>query len=70
MAHFVPTIEKTLAEGLGRLFRDHMWKLHGLPENIISDREAQFATNLMKKLNQMLGIKTKLSTAFHPQIDG
>ena len=38
MAHFIATIEKTSAEGLARLFRDHVWKLHGLPESIISDR--------------------------------
>ena len=70
MVHFVLTTEKTSAEGLARLFRDHVWKLHGLPESIISDRGAQFAANLMKELNQMLGIETKLSTAFHPQMDG
>ena len=70
MVHFVPTTEKTSAEGLARLFRDHVWKLHGLPESIISDRGAQFAANLMEELNQMLGIETKLSTAFHPQTDG
>jgi len=69
MAHFIPTTEKTLAEGLARLFRDHVWKLHGLPESIISDRGAQFAANLMKELNQILGIETRLSTAFHPQTD-
>ena len=38
MVHFIPTIEKTSAEGLARLFRDNVWKLHGLPESIISDR--------------------------------
>ena len=38
MAHFVPTTEKTTAEGLVRLFRDNVWWLHGLPESIISDR--------------------------------
>ena len=38
MVHFVLTIERTLAEGLARLFRDNVWKLHGLPESIISDR--------------------------------
>jgi len=36
MVHFIPTIEKTSAEGLARLFRDNMWKLHGLPESIIT----------------------------------
>jgi len=38
MVHFIPTIEKTSAEGLAQLFRDNVWKLHGLPESIISDR--------------------------------
>jgi len=38
MSYFVVTIEKTTAEGLVRLFRDNMWKLHGLPESMISDR--------------------------------
>ena len=28
MVHFIPTTEKILAEGLARLFRDNMWKLH------------------------------------------
>ena len=34
MVHFILTIEKTIAEGLARLFRDNIWKLHGLPESI------------------------------------
>jgi len=38
MVHFIVTTEKTSAEGLAKLFQDHVWKLHGLPESIISDR--------------------------------
>jgi len=38
MAHFIPTTEKTSTEGLAQLFRDNIWKLHGLPDSIISDR--------------------------------
>ena len=38
MSHFVETIEKMMAEELVRLFRDNIWKLHGLPESVISDR--------------------------------
>jgi len=57
-------------EGLARLFRDNVWKLHRLPESIISDRGPQFAAGLMKELNGMLGIKSKLSTVFYPQTDG
>ena len=70
MTHFVTTMEGTSVEGLARLFRDNVWKLHGLLESVISDRGPQFAAELTRKLNRILGIKTKLSTAFHPQMDG
>ena len=70
MVHFVPTTEKTLVEGLAWLFRDNVWKLHSLPESIISDRGPQFAAGLIKELNEILGIKSKLSMAFYPQTDG
>ena len=70
ISHFMVTIEKTMAERLARLFRDNVQKLHGLPESIISDREPQFAAGLMKKLNKMLGIETKLFMVYHSQTDG
>ena len=70
MMHFIATTEGTLAEGLARLFRDNVWRLYGLPESVVSDRGPQFVAELTKELNGMLGIKTKLSTAFHPQMDG
>jgi len=69
MSHFVATTEKTMAEGLARLFRDNVWKLHRLPESMISDRGLQFAAGMMKELNKMLGIETKLSMAYHPETD-
>ena len=69
MAHFVPTTERTSAEGVARLFWDNIWKLHGLPESIIIDRRVQFVAGMIKKLNCMLGINTKLSMAYHPQTD-
>jgi len=70
ITYFVATTEGTSAEGLARLFRDNVWKLHGLPESVMSDRGSQFTAELTKELNRMLGIETRLSTAFHPQIDG
>ena len=70
MTHFVATTEGTSAEGLARLFWDNVWKLHRLPESVVLDRGPQFAAELTKELNRMLGIKTKLSTAFHSQTDG
>jgi len=45
--HFTLTTEKTLAKGLARLFRDNVWKLHSLPESIISDKGLQFVVGLM-----------------------
>ena len=47
-----------------------MWKLHELLESIISNREPQFTAGLMKELNKMLEIETKLFTTYHPQTDG
>jgi len=67
MVHFIPTTEKTSAKGLARLFRDNMWKLHGLPKSIISDRGPQFAAGLMRELNGILEIKNKMSMVFHSQ---
>ena len=69
MSHFVATTEKITAEGLARLFRDNVWKLQGLPESVISDRRPQFAAGMTKELNKILGIETKLSTAYHLEID-
>jgi len=65
MTYFVTTTEGISAEGLAKLFRNNVWKLHGLPESIVSDRGLQFAAEMMRELNSMLGIEMKLSTAFH-----
>ena len=70
MTHFVATMEGTSVEGLARLFWDNVWKLHRLPESVVSDRGLQFAAELTKKLNRILEIQTKLLTTFHPQTDG
>ena len=69
MTYFVATTEGTMAEELARLFRDNVWRLHGLPKSVVSDRRPQFAAELTKELNRMLGIQMKLSTAFYPQTD-
>ena len=70
MTYFVATTEGISAEGSARLFWDNVWKLHGLPESVVSDRGPQFAVELTKELNRMLEIETRLSTVFHPQTDG
>jgi len=70
MIYFVATIERMSAEGLIRLFRDNVWKLHRLPESIVLDRELQFAVEMTKELNRILGIETRLLMSYYPQTDG
>ena len=60
MVYFIVIIEGILIKRLARLFRDNIWKLYRLLESVMSDRRLQFVVNLTKKLNKMLGIKTKL----------
>ena len=69
ITHFVATTEGTLVKRLAKLFKDNIQKLHGLPESVVSDKVLQFAAELTKELNRMLGIETKLLTAFYLQTD-
>lgn len=68
--HIAPTTKEVTSLGVARLFRDHVWRHHGLPDQIISDRGSQFVSSFTRELNHMLGIRTSLSTAFHPETDG
>ena len=70
LIHVVPTTDNVTSYGVARLYRDNVWKHHGLPEEIISDRGSIFISLFMKELNSILGIKTSASTAYHPQTDG
>jgi transposase InsO family protein len=70
MVRLFPT-KTTLSSGeLAKLYRDEIWKLHGIPQKIISDRGPQFASKFMGELCKALGIQRALSTAYHPQTDG
>ena len=66
---FVATIEGISTKDLVRLFRDNVWKLHRLPESVVSNRGPQFTVELTKELNRILETEMKLSTLFHPQTD-
>src|SRR5882724_1756040 len=69
-AHIIPTTLDIMASGVAQLFRDHIWKLHGLPEEVISNRGTQFVSSFMHNLSQLLGIKVAALTPYHPQTDG
>jgi hypothetical protein len=70
MRHFVACNQNVNAEDLADLFVNHVWKHHGLPDDIFSDRGPQFAARFWRHLCQRLRIAPKLSSAFHPQTDG
>jgi len=60
--HFVPTHTMVTAEGAARLFLHHVWKLHGLPKRVVSDRGPQFVASFTKELYRLLGIRLSSST--------
>ena len=71
MAHFIPIKSKQkTAENCAKLFLKHVWKLHGLPSNIVSDRDSMFTGWFWAELMERLNVKLRNSMAFRPQTDG
>src|SRR6185295_6831912 len=68
--HFVATKTSITAPELAKIFFDNVFKLHGMPEGIISDRDPKFTSLFWKALFKCMGTKLSMSTAFHPQSDG
>ncbi|KAI5115710.1 hypothetical protein M0805_006204 [Coniferiporia weirii] len=66
----IPCTKTLDALGMAKLYHDNVYKRFGLPKCIISDRGPQFASQVFQTLCTRLGIKSKLSTAYHPQTDG
>ena len=58
------------SEGIAKIYRNNIWKLHGVLRKILSDRGLQFASKFMEEFTKALGTKRQLSIAYHPQIDG
>ena len=69
-AHFIHTHTTVTALGAVQLFLRNVWKLHRLPQVIISDRGPQFVAEFTQELYRMLGIALSTTTAYHPQSDG
>jgi len=58
------------SEGIAKIYRDDIWKLHGIPRKILSDRGPQFASKFMEEFTKALGTKRQLSMAYYLQTDG
>jgi len=71
MAYFLPLRKggKTAAD-LAVIFAQEIWKFHGLPTDIVLDRDSRFTSETWKEFLRLSGIRPRMSTAFHPQTDG
>jgi transposase InsO family protein len=70
MVHFAATKTSVSAEEFARIFRHEVFRLHGIPAELVSDRDPRFTSKFWVELASLLGSKLKMSTAFHPQTDG
>jgi hypothetical protein len=68
--HFIPMHTTLNAEGTALLFLKEVWKHHGTPRVVVSDRGPQFVAGYTRELYKLLGIELATSTAYHPQTDG
>ncbi|TKA73877.1 hypothetical protein B0A49_11860, partial [Cryomyces minteri] len=70
MRHLIPCTSETDAKLVAKLYLRHVWKLHGLPSSVVSDRGPQFVAQFWQSLCTRLGTKARLSSAYHPESDG
>ena len=70
MAPFIPLTTEVPIKELGLIFLQNVWRLHGLPESIISDRDSRITSKFWISLMKLLQVKINMSTAFHPETDG
>ena len=67
---FIPVKSMHKTDDIAKIFMKDIFKLHGLPKAIVSNRDVKFTSNFLKGLFADLGTKLNLSTAYHPQTDG
>jgi hypothetical protein len=70
MIHLIPTTTSLSSLRLAEIYKKEIWRIHGIPRRIISNRGPQFALKFMRELCNALGIERNLSTAYHPPTDG
>ncbi|GJU38314.1 ty3-gypsy retrotransposon protein [Tanacetum coccineum] len=69
-AHFIALPTHYTANSLATIFLKDIYRLHGLPNSITSDRDPLFLSHLWTQLFKQLGTKLRHSSAYHPQTDG
>ena len=66
MIRLKATTTNVSSEGIAKIYRDDIWKLHGIPRKILSNRGPQFVSKFMEEFTKALKTKRQLSTAYHP----
>ncbi|MCO5572529.1 hypothetical protein L7F22_026284 [Adiantum nelumboides] len=69
-AHFIPVKKTIKAHQMATLFISQIFKYHGLPSSIVSDRDPRMTSSFWKGLFENLGTRLNFSSAYHPQTDG
>ena len=69
MVHLVPSRTTYTAKQVAELIFDNVYKLHGLPKAIVSDRDVLFTSGFWTHLHKLIGVKQKMSSAYHPETD-
>ena len=69
-AHFLALAHPFSALSVAKLYLKEVYRLHGLPSSIISDRDPVFTSKLWRELFTLAGTKLCMSSAYHPQLDG
>ncbi|KAF1322122.1 reverse transcriptase, partial [Globisporangium splendens] len=70
MVHLTPVSDNISAEMTAKVFVDVVFRLHGLPSEIVSDRDTRFTSRFWRTLFGILDTKLSMSTAAHPETDG
>lgn len=69
-SHFLALAHPYTAQSVAKAFLDNVYKLHGQPTSIVSDRDKVFTSLFWKELFKLLGTNLIMSSAYHPQSDG
>jgi hypothetical protein len=69
-AHFLPLLHPFSALKVAQVYLDSMYKLHGLPLSIVSDRDRIFTNHLWQELFRLSGTTLKMNSSYHHQTDG
>ncbi|WVZ95213.1 hypothetical protein U9M48_041007, partial [Paspalum notatum var. saurae] len=69
-AHFVPLHHPFTAPSVAQKFLHHVYRLHGLPATIVTDRDKIFTSHFWRELFRLAGVTLNMTSSYHPQSDG